>query len=185
MNEIRNKDIKNKALLRKLCYQLDLDFYNIVGFNPMFKFYGSMEENYSFHTNILYSKIINYNIDFRFTINYIGSDILTIEELHSNLSDEELEIILDKRRDINYIFIQYVAVRPHRQGIGTQLVKAFIKRIKAIDKIKIICLHPEGLEFEQFWTSIGFRRVNSNDIKNKNNFFPWYDSEMLYVMNER
>ena len=101
------KDIINKDIVRKLCDVLDLDFYNITGSNPMFKFHGSMEENkYSVYSNI-YSSMKNYKLEFKFTVNYPKrSDILTTEELSSNFSDEELNAVLDKRRDINYIFIQ-------------------------------------------------------------------------------
>ena len=163
------KETKDRNMIRKLCKQLDVDYFGVIGFNPGFNFFGSLQNKryFIYADNELDSKS-KYSIEFRFSIHYSKSlDVLKREELKSDLTDKELNEIADERRVLTTIFLEYVGVRPQGHGIGTLLIKSFLKRVKDINKFNKIFLFPEDIRAEKFWRSVGFRDINLDDLKNK------------------
>jgi GNAT superfamily N-acetyltransferase len=182
--KVKMKEIRNKYLIMRLCYELDIVFNRIAGFDPQFKFNGEMKSShYSIYSEKFSGTSSHYNVEFRFDIIYAKDyKVLNREELCSDLTDEQLCRIADERRDICCVYVNYVRVRPQGQGIGTRLVGAFLRRIKEINKIKKIYLFPESQRAKRFWSSMGFRDINISDLDDK--LYPdSYHIQMVYDLN--
>jgi len=180
-NKILMKETKDRNLIRKLCKQLDGDYFGILGFNPGFNFFGSLRNKryFIYADNELDSKS-KYSIEFRFSIHYLKRlDVLKRDELKSNLTDQELDEIADDRRVLTSIFIEYMGVRPQSHGIGTLLINSFIKRVKSINKFNKIFLFPEDIRADKFWRNVGFRDISAEDLKNKS-YPDSYYAKMVY-----
>jgi hypothetical protein len=184
-NTVLTKEKKDRDMIRKLCKQLDVDYLSILGFDPGFNFFGSLQNKryFIYADNELNSKS-KYSIEFRFSIHYLKSlDVLKRDELKSNLTDQELDKIADERRVLTSIFIEYMGVRPQGDGIGTLLIRSFLKRVKHINKFKMIFLFPEDIRAEKFWRNLGFRDISPDDLKSK--AFPnSYYAKMVYDLSD-
>lgn len=157
------KESKDKYLMKQLCDQLNIDFFNILGFDPGFIFYGSFVDK---GFGVYAAKRSKYSIEFRFSTYYSeDSDVLKNDDFDSELTDQELSEIADERRTLAFIFIEYVNVRSPGHGVGTLLVKSFLKRVKDIYQFKKIYLHPKDIRAKKFWRSVGFRDRVLDDLK--------------------
>ena len=187
---MRNNKLRDECLVKKLCYRLDIGFNNIIGFNPNFKQHGGLESNhYKVYESSGYNSSSGINTEFSFAINYLDSEeILTKDEMESDFDDEELELILDERRDLTSVFIEYVMVQPHDQGIGTLLFNELVKRIRETRELKNISkiyLHPKNIRAEKFWRKLGFRNFAMEDLKDKTHLkmcgFLIFDLQVLII----
>lgn len=162
-NRNLNKELKDKNSIAKLCNQLDRDFLNILGFKPGFIFHGSyIDKGFSVYA----ANRSKYSIDFRFSTYYAeDSDVLEDDDYNSELTNQELAELADERRTLAFIFIEYVSVRSPGHGVGTLLVKSFLKRVKDICEFKKIYLHPKDIRAKKFWRSVGFRDRVFDDLK--------------------
>lgn len=133
-------EIENTKLMITLRNDLDMSFYDNIGFNPKFHF----------------CKVIGKNM-YRFYIkNNSNRDksIYTVELVFSIHYDDDL--------DIKYVLIQYLGITPKRTGMGTKLMNTFITKLRKIEKLKKVYLSPK-LDAIGFWNNIGFDE--SKDIK--------------------
>lgn len=170
-----SKDKNNIKLIKRLCFYLNYDFKKILGYNPEFKVLGSMENDYHrIYSNSIKRSLLKsvYKIDFNIDFCYLRrADVLEHID-YSILTDEQLDRKADYIRDITYIYINYVGVRPGGHGIGTKLMDIFIGRVKDINKIKKIYLHSKDERAKEFWEKIGFLKIN-NEIAMNDKIYPF------------
>ena len=161
------KKLKEKNLIRKLCNQLSIDYFDILGFNPGFKTIAETD-NFYINAKKTSDNKSKYSIEFLFSIYYLeDKDALKREELYSDdLTNQELHQIADERRELTSISVDSVIVRPNGQGIGTLLINSFIKRIRNINTIKKIFLYPQNTKAENFWRSVGFKNFENGEFRN-------------------
>ncbi|GEM_PF-5031358 len=180
-DRILMKELNDKNLISELCNQLNIDFFDILGFNPEFKFHGSfVNERFIVYADNRFNSKFKYSIEFMFSIHYLKQlDVLKKDELYSKLTDQELCEIADERRTLTSIFIQYVGVSPPGHGVGTLLINSFLNRVKYICMFKKIYLTPQGIRAENFWRSVGFQDMVISDLKNKI-YLGSFSAEMVY-----
>lgn len=180
-NTILMKELSDKNLIRVLCDQLNIDFYNILGFNPEFKFHGSfVNERYVVYADNRFKSKCIYRIEFMFSLHYLKQlAVIKNVELGSGLTDKEICKIAGYRNTLTSIFIQYLEVKPQSDGVGTLLMNSFLKRIKNICKFKKIYLTPQNVKVEKFWKSLGFEDMLITDIKNKT-YLGSFSAKMVY-----
>lgn len=185
---ILKKEQENEEIIKRLCQDLSDDFCEVLGFNPQFKYYGGIKDDKYRIYGCRYSSGIMLNspcIEFNFKCAYLRTeDVLSHKDYFSKLTDEELVYKADNIRDINYIDIEYVGVCPHGQGIGTELINMFLKRVKRIKKIKKIYLMSASIEARNFWSKMGFEYIDDNmELADNINAYMCGANMVLYLNN--
>lgn len=157
-----NIEDKNEHIMIELRNKLDMDFFNILGYDPEYKFHGNKKSRgYCFYiTNKLSKKDSIYNISFCFKIYYEDTyDILRRYEKTNDtehLSDDDLEAILKYIQDIKYASIEALYINPTRTGLGSKIVQSLIARLGETGKIEKIFLEAASLGSAKFWNRHGF-----------------------------
>lgn len=142
--------------------KLDMELFNLLGYDLEHIFCGNKKDDgYTFHNKIKEGKDKGvYNIDFTFKILYEDTqDILSRYKKDNdieNMSDAELDIELNKIKDIKYCVIYGLYITPKNTGMGSKLINCFIENLKKIDKIQKVLLTPNGPDAERFWARLGF-----------------------------
>jgi hypothetical protein len=158
--------IKNEKLIVDLRNKLDMDLFNIIKYDPEFKFYGSenKKEKYKFYisnrNNKKKKESIYTNVTFNFWLKYEewGDVYRNYKDKFNSehITDEEIDIIVKANQDIKYAYIDGLYVTPKNTGVGSKIIKCFIKRIEEIGEIKAIFLTPKSSQAEKFWHNHGF-----------------------------
>lgn len=154
-------DMENEILMRNLRNKLDMNLFNLLKFDPKYYFYGNKEnQGYNFYIKNRNQSL--YRIEFTFKVWYEDElDILSRYEKENyteNISNEELDDILKRIKDIKYVTIYGLYITPKNTGMGTRVINCFLDELKKIGKIDEIYLHPDGLEAENFWSKLGFSK---------------------------
>lgn len=154
-------DMENEILMRNLRKKLDMNLFNLLKFDPKYYFYGNKEnQGYNFYIKNRNQSL--YRIEFTFKVWYEDElDILSRYEKENyieNISDEELDDILKRIKDIKYVTIYGLYITPKNTGMGTRVINCFLDELKKIGKIDEVYLHPDGLEAENFWSKLGFSK---------------------------
>lgn len=154
-------EIENTKLMRELRNDLDMSFYNNIGFNPQFYFHDYIGKNtYNFYMkNKINTDKSIYSVELLFSIHYEDElDILYRYEKENdieNITEEKLDNILKKISDIKYVVIDGLYIKPTGTGMGTKLMNTFITRLRKIEKLEKVYLSPK-LGAIDFWNKIGF-----------------------------
>ncbi|MBU3103670.1 hypothetical protein [Clostridium gasigenes] len=155
-------ELENERSMRNLRNKLDMDLFNLVGFDPEHCFYGNKNNGgYNFYNKRKIEKDDSvYNIDFNFKVLYEDDlDILYRYEKENdieNISDKELGSILKNIKDIKYVVIYGLYITPKNTGMGNKFINCFIDNLKNVGKIEKVFLSPKGEDAERFWGSVGF-----------------------------
>ena len=149
--EIIIKDYKNRTIVNRIKNKLILDFEEHVGFRPMIKQFGDFQMGK--YTIYFICKGFELNIDFMYESQ---EDVLTNDDMNSPLSDKELSLELDIRREMNYIIIHSFGVTPTGKGLGALLMTKLFEIIECENKFKLICLLATNDNAIRFWKMMGF-----------------------------
>ncbi|MCI5635443.1 MAG: hypothetical protein SO136_06235 [Sarcina ventriculi] len=166
--------------------KLDMDFYNILGYDPEFSFYGSKQEGeYSFYIPIFKCKG-DYRIELNFKIYYEDKMILLDEYNKYNsldeISDEKLEDLLTDMQNLANVRIDALYITPTGIGLGSKIVNALVNRLKEIDTLSSIYLYPADNMAEKFWAKQGFKH-SREEIDYK--YYGWrVMNDWFYELNE-
>lgn len=152
-------EVENENLMRNLRNKLDMKLFNLFKFDPEYYFYGDKDnDGYNFYIENKHQS--SYQIEFTFKVCY--EDLVDILNRYakkndiSNMSDYELDYILDGIRDINHVSIYGLYIKPKNTGMGTKVVMCFLDELKKTGKIERVYLHPDGSDAERFWSRLGF-----------------------------
>lgn len=146
---IENANIK---LIKKLQAELNSSLEKLLGFNPCYTISESSKGYvFSATTNNNKEKSI-YNISFTFKVCYT-------------------------EKELNHIIIEWLGISPKNTGMGTKIIKSFLKEIEKVDKIKNVYLHPQGFDAKRFWRRLGF---GNNKLKHPMQFIIY---EMVLSVN--
>ncbi|WP_061309021.1 GNAT family N-acetyltransferase [Clostridium botulinum] len=160
-------EVENENLMRNLRNELDIKLFNLFNlfkFDPEYYFYGDKDNSgYNFYIKNKHQS--SYQVEFTFKVCYEDQvDILNRYAKKNdivNMSDYELDNIIDSIRDINHVIIYGLYISPKNTGMGTKVVNCFLDRVKKIGKIERIYLNPADSDAERFWNKLGFIQYRS------------------------
>lgn len=178
-SELIIKDYRNRKIVQRIKNRFILDFEEIVGFQPSIKQFGNFEIGK--YRIWFIDNGFELNIDFMYESQ---QDVLTSDDMNSALSDTELSLELDKRRDMNYIIIHSFGVKPTGEGFGTLLMTKLLEKIEYEKKFKLIGLTATDKNAIRFWIKMGFKPLSSISSFNipddmwEHNLFKYLDFKM-------
>lgn len=160
---MNRKDIGNDKLMRNIRNKLDMKIFDLVSYDPEFRFFKYDNEiKYNFYNYCKANREKSvYGVDFGFSITGEDEvDILRRYEKNNNtedMTDDEVDEIIKNINDIKYVIINGLYIRPRYTGLGTKIVNMFIEELKKIEKLKSIYLIPKDTDAKRFWMKMGFR----------------------------
>lgn len=163
---VYSNELENEHIMMKLRNNLDMKLFNLLGYDLEHHFYGDKNaRGYTFYNKIKVGKDKSiYNIDFTFKILYEESQDIIRRYEKENISDEELDIELNRIKDIKYCAIFGLYITPQNTGMGSSVINCFIENLRKIEKIEKVFLSPKGKDAERFWSSLGFVKNDNRKI---------------------
>ncbi len=87
---------------------------------------------------------------------YYSNKRAHITKEDEDISNNDLEIILNPRSKLMFVSINYFSVNPKRTGVGTFIIKNIIRLLKDFPDLKLIALTPKDNNAKKFWECTGF-----------------------------
>jgi len=123
--------------------------------------YGNKETgslNTSFNTYTNYNNCsIQLDMSFKYSVK---RKLITKDDDVYN--DHDLEIVLNNRSQLMYVYIKGLYITPQGNGLGTYIITNMIQLLKEIPSIKFIALMPEQ-GANDFWKKVGFVDISQDD----------------------
>lgn len=156
--EIRYKSIYDEHRDKKNLQKFIDGFTKIIEarFGEGFRCYssGSKDDgsfNISFNT---YTNDNNCTIQLNMSFNYPEKHHLITNDDEA-YNDRDLEIILNNRLQLMYVYIKGLYITPQGNGLGTYIITNMITWLKEFSSIKFIILTPKQSAYN-FWKKVGF-----------------------------
>ncbi|EOU1929643.1 hypothetical protein DMN34_11900, partial [Clostridium perfringens] len=77
------------------------------------------------------------------------------------MTDKELSEKLKEIQKLKYTRIEALYITPTGTGVGSEVVKILINRLKEIKDLKYILLYPASKDAERFWRKQGFTKTEN------------------------
>ncbi|NGU52441.1 GNAT family N-acetyltransferase [Clostridium perfringens] len=186
-NEIKKYELKKSLMYRDFSstvlkksenklleeYKIILDFINNVEKDIYEKFNGTIEfqlvlnelgyDAYINYTDTL--KELGFRINLNFKILYENRIKLLGRYSRENsidyMTDKELSEKLKEIQKLKYTRIEALYITPTGTGVGSEVVKILINRLKEIKDLKYILLYPASKDAERFWRKQGFTKTEN------------------------
>lgn len=157
-----NKEISEEYSIIKLRDKLTLCLFDEQVLKGKLNYSGTKRNGgFKFYISQKNSDIKNkYKVDFNFSIIYENeldiSEKFERENDITNMSYEEYNEKLYDTKQLKYVVIDGLYIRPTNTGFGTKFIHEFIKEVKKIKSLDIMYLYPESSEDKRFWVRNGF-----------------------------
>jgi len=139
---------------------------------------GSLNTSFNTYTNYNNCSIL-LDMSFKYSVK---SKLITKDDDVYN--DHDLEIVLNNRSQLMYVYIKGLYITPQGNGLGTYIITNMIQLLKEIPSIKFIALMPEQ-GANDFWKKVGFVDISQDeDFRLIKSTLVCYSDHLIYPLIE-